>query len=114
MRAHRGEVWLARLDPVEGHEQAGTRPVLIMSIDSFNASPAQLVMMIPMTSKARPGHPFHIVETPTLDNGLTMMSSILCEQPRTLSTQRLQKRLGMASPSTVDAAANLLRTLLGL
>ena len=41
-RPQRGEVWRADLDPVRGHEQAGTRPILIISDDIFNNSPAQI------------------------------------------------------------------------
>src|SRR6185295_5268066 len=50
----RGEVWLADLDPTRGHEQAGRRPVLIVSDDVFNAGAAELVVVLPMTSTLRP------------------------------------------------------------
>jgi mRNA-degrading endonuclease toxin of MazEF toxin-antitoxin module len=46
-------VWLVELDPVEGHEQAGRRPALVLSVDAFNASPAELVTVLPITSKVR-------------------------------------------------------------
>ncbi len=36
----RGEVWLADLNPTRGHEQAGRRPVLVVSEDLFNRGPA--------------------------------------------------------------------------
>lgn len=41
-QAARGEVWTVSLDPVRGHEQAGTRPALIVSVGSFNQGPAGL------------------------------------------------------------------------
>ncbi|HYN21742.1 MAG TPA: type II toxin-antitoxin system PemK/MazF family toxin, partial [Thermoanaerobaculia bacterium] len=50
MTPGRGEVWLASLDPVRGHEQAGTRPVLIVSEDLFNRGPAELIIALPVTS----------------------------------------------------------------
>jgi len=49
----RGEVWLADLGATRGHEQAGRRPVLILSVDPFNAGPAGLVVVLPLTSTIR-------------------------------------------------------------
>ena len=46
----RGEVWLADLSPERGHEQAGRRPVLVVSEDLFNRGPAGLAIVLPMTS----------------------------------------------------------------
>ena len=46
----RGEVWLADLNPVRGHEQAGRRPVLVVSEDLFNQGPAGLAVVLPLTS----------------------------------------------------------------
>ena len=50
----RGEVWLADLDPTRDHEQAGRRPVLVISEDLFNQGPAGLCIVLPMTSTLRP------------------------------------------------------------
>ena len=54
----RGEVWLADLGPTRGHEQSGRRPILIFSVDVFNAGPAGLVVVLPLTSTIRnvPAH----------------------------------------------------------
>ena len=51
----RGEVWLADLYPTRGHEQAGRRPVLVVSEDLFNRGPAGLVIVLPTTSTVRNG-----------------------------------------------------------
>src|SRR4051794_27480008 len=48
----RGEVWLADLSPTRGHEQAGRRPVLVISEDVYNLGPADLVVL-PLTSTVR-------------------------------------------------------------
>jgi len=45
----RGEIWLVALDPTAGHEQRGTRPVLIVSPDPFNAA-TQMPVVVPITS----------------------------------------------------------------
>ena len=52
-RGSMGEVWLADLGATRGHEQAGRRPVLVFSIDDFNSGPANLVVVLPLTSKFR-------------------------------------------------------------
>lgn len=49
----RGQVWLADLGATRGHEQFGRRPVVVLSVDSFNAGPAGLVIVLPCTSKIR-------------------------------------------------------------
>src|SRR5204862_2444879 len=49
----RGEVWMLNFDPTRGHEQAGTRPALIISVDVFNAGPADLVIVLPITSRSK-------------------------------------------------------------
>ena len=49
----RGEVWELNLDPTIGHEQAGSRPALILSVDIFNEGPADLALAIPITRTER-------------------------------------------------------------
>lgn len=49
----RGEVWMTDFDPVRGHEQAGRRPALVVSVDVFNRSPAERAIMLPITSKRK-------------------------------------------------------------
>ena len=44
---NRGEIWLADLNPTRGHEQAGVRPVLIISTNTFNHGRADLVFVLP-------------------------------------------------------------------
>lgn len=107
-----GEVWFADLDPTVGHEQAGERPVLILSIDSFNQSPAGLAIILPITTGLR-GIPWH-VSVPPPEGGLTRPSAILCEALRSISQQRLQRRLGTAGPATLQAVQDRLRILMNL
>lgn len=113
MPAKRGELWFASLDPIEGHEQAGHRPVLVLSVDTFNASRAELVTVLPLTSRARPGNPFRI-EVPAHEGGLTSNSYVIGEQIRTISTLRLGRKLGVVSPTTLAKIADVVRVLLGL
>jgi len=108
----RGEVWLADLNPVRGHEQASLRPVVVFSVDRFNQSRADLVVVVPITSTLR-NIPFHVVVQPP-EGGLTQPSAILCEAVRSISKDRLVHRWGRLSPTTLDAVADRLRILLDL
>lgn len=108
----RGDVWLANLDPTRGREQAGTRPVLIVSANLFNSSPAELVIVLPITSKAK-GIRTHVEVTPP-EAGMKTRSYIKCEDVRSIAKERLSKRWGRVSPATLDAVETRLRILLEL
>lgn len=110
--AARGEIWLADLNPVRGHEQAGRRPVLVVSVDPFNQSRADLVVVIPITSTLRP-IPFHVVVQPP-EGGLTNPSALLCEAVRSISKDRLVTRWGTVSPASMSQVEDRLRILLRL
>ena len=108
----RGEVWFVNLDPTKGREQAGKRPALILSVDGFNRSPAELVVIIPITSKAK-GIPLHVAVAPP-EGGLTQPSFIKCEDVRSVSKERLLNRLGTISASTLADVENRVKLLLGV
>lgn len=106
------EIWMADLDPTRGHEQAGKRPVLVVSADTFNASPAGLVVILPITSKVK-GIRAHIPVEPG-PSGLRTKSYVICEQPRTIAKERLGKRLGKLPAAVLPQIQLWLRVLLGL
>ena len=108
----RGEVWFANLSPTRGHEQRGMRPVLVLSMDSFNAGPAELVSVLPITSTIR-SIPSHLVVRPP-EGGLVVPSSILCDQVRTIARERLVRRRGLIAPRTLARVEEVVRILLGL
>ena len=83
----RGEVWLADLDPTFGHEQGGRRPVLVVSVDPFNAGLSGLVVVLPITSRVRP-LPLHVPVNPP-EGGLRQPSAILCDAIRSIDRRRL-------------------------
>lgn len=108
----RGEVWTASFDPTIGREQAGTRPALVVSDDLFNQSHAELVMVLPITSKGK-GIRSHVqVEPP--EGGLSVTSFIKCEDLRSISINRLRQRLGTVTDQTLDEVEMRLRILLAL
>lgn len=108
----RGEIWLADLNPVRGHEQAGRRPVLVISVDVFNQGRADLVVVLPVTSTVRP-IPFHVSVAPP-EGGLSNPSRILCEAIRSISKDRLAHRCGVVAPSTMAKVENCIQILLGI
>lgn len=107
-----GEIWIADLDLTRGREQAGKRPVLVVSADAFNHSPADLLVVLPITSKEK-GIRSHIPLEPKT-TGLRMKSYVICEQPRTVAKDRLTRRAGAVSAATLDEVRLWLRVLLDL
>lgn len=108
----RGEVWLADLDPTFGHEQGGRRPVLVVSVDAFNAGLSGLVVVLPVTSRRRPV-PLHVPIDPP-EGGLRLPSAILCDAIRSLDQRRLLDCWGTVTAATMTTVADRLRRLLGL
>jgi len=109
-----GEIWWASLDPVIGHEQAGTRPVLIVSADTYTQGPLGLVVILPMTRRIRP-FPLHIAVQP-VETGLASAGAIMCEQPRVIAQQRLlnQRAAGRLNAAVMDRGDRLLKAVLDL
>lgn len=109
----RGEIWNADLDPTRGREQAGKRPALVVSTDRFNQGPAGLVVILPITSKAK-GIPWHVKLAAGGSTGLRTESFAMVEAIRCVSCQRLVKRLGEAPAAIMDEVETRLRILLEL
>jgi mRNA interferase MazF len=102
----RGGVWRVRLDPVEGSEQAGTRPAVIISDDTLNDA-LPIVTVAPITSRKteRIFKTEVLVEPP--EGGLTLRSKVVLYQVRAVSKSRCLEELGMladARMAAVDAA----------
>jgi mRNA interferase MazF len=109
----RGEVWQINLDPVKGHEQAGVRPALVVSVDAFNKGPADLVIVLPITSVAK-GINFHVEVKPP-EGGLARRSFIKCEEIRCISKGvRLLQRLGAVSERTMEAVEDRMKIVLDI
>lgn len=107
-----GEIWETYFDPVEGQEQSGRRPVVIISGNIMNAN-LNLVIVCPLTSKIHnyKGHP---IVKPSSSNGLKMKSEILIFQVRSVAKKRLRKKIGMIDSKTIDEIHNTLHKILKL
>ncbi len=106
----RGEIWFANLDPIVGREQAGRRPVLIISDDTFNNGPAGLVIVCPLTSTLRQIRSFVAIAPP--EGGVTVPSAIMCHQVRTISVSGLVERWGAVSATTQLRVSDIVRILI--
>jgi mRNA interferase MazF len=94
VRVLRGEIRWADLNPVRGNEQAGWRPVLVLSHEVFNERSGTVIAMAITSHPQTAGFPL------TLElecRGLPKQSWVKISQLRTLSAQRLGKKLGRAS-----------------
>lgn len=108
----RGEIWVADLNPVRGHEQGGLRPVIVISADIYNSGPAGLVVVLPLTKTYR-GIPLHVCIKPP-EGGIKSTSTILCDAVRSISKDRLVKKWGTVSPSVMKNIGDRMRILLEL
>jgi mRNA interferase MazF len=109
----RGEIWTADLNPVRGHEQAGQRPVLIVSTDQLNHGPAGVVFVVPLTRTART-NPFFVPIVPP-EGGVRRPSYAICTALRSISVERLGGApWGAVSATTLAIVGDRLRMLLEL
>jgi len=106
----RGDVWRVDLEPIRGHEQGGKRPALILSSNIINRGPTGLVTVVPITTRDRPIRAFLRIEPP--EGGLKQVSFIICNQVRTISRDRLDRRFGSASAATLAEVERRVRFLL--
>jgi mRNA interferase MazF len=98
-----GDVLLAHLDPVAGHEQGGRRPVLVLSGPSYNELRNEQLIVAAITSRQR-DLPFHIPVGN--DCGLRTPSWVQSESVRAISVQRVSRHLGRARSETVAEVRN--------
>lgn len=107
----RGEIRWADLNPVRGHEQAGLRPVLILSHDIFNERSGTVIAMALTSQPQRAGFPL----TLELKTGkLPKRSWVKISQIRTLSVERIGKKISKAFPEELDQVIEGLNEIIGI
>ena len=109
-RILRGDVWWADLNPVRGHEQAGVRPVLVISHDIFNQQSGTVIAMAITSQQPSAGFPLTLELTSTK---LPKRSWVKISQVRTLSTERLSKKMGAVSAEEIDEVIEGLNEIVG-
>jgi len=106
----RGDIYWADLDPTIGHEQAGRRPVLILSRPAFNDHSGTVVAVALTSAEPRAGFPLTLELTKT---SLPKRTWVKISQIRTLSTQRLAGRLASCHPTELQGVTEGLNELVG-
>lgn len=106
----RGDVVWANLDPTQGHEQSGMRPVLVLSQDIFNERSGTVIAVALTSQQPRAGFPLTLELS---DSRLPKQSWAKISQIRTLSTKRLGGKLGRASVSELEQVVEGLFELVG-
>lgn len=96
----RGEIYLADLDPIKGHEQGGVRPVVIIQNDTGNKFSPTVIVCAVTSSSTKKNIPTHVtINTPDLP----CSSVVLLEQIRTIDRSRLKSYIGKLSESDIKS-----------
>jgi mRNA interferase MazF len=109
-RILRGEIRWADLNPTRGREQAGQRPVLILSQDVFNDRSGTVITMALTSQPQRAGFPLTLE---LQSKGLPKKSWVKISQIRTLAVERIGPRLGKVSPEELAQVIEGLNEIIG-
>jgi mRNA interferase MazF len=110
-RVLRGDLYWADLDPARGREQAGKRPVLVLSHDVFNERSGTVIAVAITSQEPRAGFPLTLELTA---DRLPKRSWVKISQVRTLSTERLGSRIGRASLEELEQVIEGLNEIIGI
>lgn len=100
------------LNLARGHEQSGVCPAVIISVDEFNLCAADLVVVVPITSRNK-NIPLHVEIQPE-NSGLARTSFAKPENIRSVSKERLTKKMGQLSNEKLRELEEKIKILLGL
>ena len=110
----RGDVFDARLNPTEGSEQAGIRPVVVVSRDAINKN-SSVIVIVALTKAANVKRIYpNNVAISQDEGGLTVDSVVLGGQVRAISKSRLLRQRGTLSTKTMQQIDRALRSTLDL
>ena len=115
MAVHRGEIYFVNLNPVQGREQAGQRPVLVISADAINRLPL-VVTVVVGTKGENVTHDYPTnVRVAKAESGLPMETVFLCFQLRSLDPSRfVGPPAGKASETVLEKVETAVRHCLEL
>lgn len=106
----RGEIYWADLNPVRGNEQAGLRPVVIVSHDIFNERSGTVIAIAITSQPQRAGFPLTLE---LKSQKLPKRSWVKISQIRTLSIERIGKKIGRVSPEELGQIIEGLNEIIG-
>jgi mRNA interferase MazF len=110
-RILRGDIRWADLNPTIGSEQAGMRPVLVLSKNIFNEKSGTVIAVALTSQPQRAGYPLTIELVIT--KSLPKRSWVKISQIRTLSVQRLGDKIASANPEEISQIIEGLNEILG-
>ena len=115
MPIERGEVYFVNLNPTQGREQAGNRPVLVLSIDAINRLPLVVTVVVGTKGENIARDYLTNVRVSTTESGLPMETVFLCFQIRSLDPKRFPaKAAGQLSDAAMKNVEEAVRYSLGL
>lgn len=109
----RGDIVRVRLSPVEGSEQAGERPALVLSPDIINEHSPVILVAAFTSKKVDRVYPFEVLVSPP-EGGLTRPSKVLLMQLRSVDKQRLTGFYGRITDETMRKVEEALKIATGL
>jgi mRNA-degrading endonuclease toxin of MazEF toxin-antitoxin module len=107
----RGDIYVVALDPTKGHDQQGTRPVLVVSPGAFNRLTG-MPIVLPITQGG------HFARTAgfavsLMGSGTSMVGVVRCDQPRAIDMRaRNGRKIESISPAILDEVLARLATIL--
>jgi len=110
-RILRGDIRWADLSPVRGSEQAGLRPVLILSQDIFNERSGTVIAVALTSQPQKAGFPLTLEITTA---HLPKKSWVKISQIRTLSVERIGKMIGRVAPEEIERVVEGLNEIIGV
>jgi mRNA interferase MazF len=105
-----GEIWYANLNPTEGSEQVGFRPVVILSGNLMNQY-LNVVIVCPLTTKIK-NYKGNVVLSPDKENNLKKTSEIMVFHIRSIAKHRLKEKLGNVSKTELNQLVTSLNEVL--
>ena len=106
----RGDIYLVSLDPTSGHEQQGTRPVLVVSPSSFNQV-TKMPVVLPITSGGNFARTAGFAVS-LMGAGTKTLGVVRCDQPRALDlASRNARKLESVPPTVMDEVLAKLCTI---
>ena len=117
----RGQIYFVNLNPIQGREQAGYRPVLVVSVDAISRQPLVVTVVVGTSAKNIPRDYPTNVRVTAKETGLPLDTIFLCFQIRSLDPGRFlapqthrPNLAGTMPPSRMNEVENALKLVLGL
>ncbi len=110
----RGQIYFVQLNPTKGREQAGRRPVLVVSVDAINRQPLVVSVVVGTDARNVPRDYPTNVRVTAGETGLGIDTVFLCFQVRSLDPGRFVDRVGSMPAPRMEEVERALRLVLSL